>query len=110
MMGEEVKKMYKEQYEICKKVLIQGGRKVREGMKDMISALKVFPLFLDDKEEGKDIIKKEIQRGIEKIENQDRELISFLVHFSMLLLMLAERKELGLPSDEIKFVREFIEI
>ena len=106
-MGEEVKKMYKEQYEICKKVLIRGGRK---GMKDMISALKVFPLFLDDKEEGKDIIKKEIQRGIEKIENQDRELISFLVHFSMLLLMLAERKELGLPSDEIKFVREFIEI
>jgi len=109
MMGEEIKRMYKEQYEICKKVLIRGGRKVREGMRDIISAICAFPLFLDEEEEGKDIIKKEIQRGIEKIENQDRDLISFLVHFSMLLLMLAEKK-IELPSDEIEFMREFIEI
>ena len=108
-MGEEIKEMYKEQYEICKKVLIRGGRKVREGMRDIISAMRTFPLFLDEEEEGKDIIKKEIQRGIEKIENQDRELISFLVHFSMLLLMLAGKK-IELPSDEIEFMREFIEI
>lgn len=107
-MGEEIKEMYKEQYEICKKVLIRGGRKVREGMRDIISAMRAFPLFLDE-EEGKDIIKKEIQRGIEKIENQDRELVSFLVHFSMLLLMLAGKK-IELPSDEIEFMREFIEI
>ena len=108
-MGEEIKEMYKEQYEICKKVLIRGGRKVREGMRDIISAMRALPLFLDEEEEGKDIIKKEIQRGIEKIENQDRDLISFLVHFSMLLLMLAEKK-IELPSDEIEFMREFIEI
>lgn len=107
-----MKEMYKDQYEQMKIGIIDAGKKIREGYRDLISAIGAIPLFLDegDKEEEKEKVKWEVERCREVLEHQNRNIVRIVSQMFTLLILLARRRKVELPWNEAEQLRDVIDI
>ncbi|MCD6412193.1 hypothetical protein J7K91_00710 [bacterium] len=113
MKKEEVKKMYQDQFENLLRILEEGTRKMKEGYKDVISAFRAIPLFLEDeREEEKKMIKERIEDHIRTCKELKERFVSLLFSAYFFLEMFAEARNVKFPerTELMELLRESLEI
>ena len=102
--------MYKEQYHLMKSQILEAGKKLREGYRDLISAIGAIPLFLEEGDKEEEKVKWEVERCREILENQNRNVVIIVSQMFSLLILLARKRGIDLPWNEAEQLRDVIEI
>jgi len=90
-----------EKYEKCKRALLEAARKVREGYRDIISALLFVSEFLKGEYEELVKMKEEVNYYLRKFEKEDEEIVYILIHLFIFLLKSASKRGIRLHPEEM---------